>query len=144
MQKQKPGFKKFHTWYTYFNSRTPTIPCEYFVICFLLDLTHLIDINAQEGLTAKPRQGSKASWWKQLITLTQRSFVNMSRDVGYYWMKMVVNFFLAACIGSIFFDIGTEYKSIYARGACGAFIASFMTFMTIGGFPSFVEELKVK
>ncbi|KAK8336595.1 hypothetical protein V6Z11_A09G134400 [Gossypium hirsutum] len=30
-----------------------------------------------------------------------------------------------------------------ARGACGGFISGFMTFMSIGGFPSFIEELKV-
>ncbi|CAM8897895.1 unnamed protein product [Rhodiola kirilowii] len=101
------------------------------------------EISNMEGLMAKPRRGSRASWWKQLSILTQRSFVNISRDVGYYWLKMAVNFLLAICIGSIFFDIGTDYKSIYARGACGAFIAGFMTFITIGGFPSFIEELKV-
>ncbi|KAF6151061.1 hypothetical protein GIB67_042396 [Kingdonia uniflora] len=32
---------------------------------------------------------------------------------------------------------------MFARGAAGAFITGFMTFMSIGGFPSFVEEMKV-
>ncbi|KAM3232852.1 hypothetical protein P3L10_018211 [Capsicum annuum] len=36
-----------------------------------------------------------------------------------------------------------EYSSIQARGACAAFIIGFMTFMSIGGFPSFVEDMKV-
>jgi len=31
-----------------------------------------------------------------------------------------------------------------ARGACAAFIFGFMTFMSIGGFPSFVEDMKVR
>uniref|UniRef100_A0A7N0RHT9 ABC transporter domain-containing protein n=1 Tax=Kalanchoe fedtschenkoi TaxID=63787 RepID=A0A7N0RHT9_KALFE len=103
----------------------------------------MLEISKMEGLVTKPRLGSKATWWKQLGTLTQRSFVNMSRDLGYYWLRMAIYILLAICIGTIYFDIGTGYKSIFARGACGAFIAGFMTFIAIGGFPSFVEELKV-
>ncbi|KAF3683018.1 ABC transporter G family member 11 [Capsicum annuum] len=36
-----------------------------------------------------------------------------------------------------------EEMSKVARGACAAFIIGFMTFMSIGGFPSFVEDMKV-
>nr|GMD73736.1 ABC transporter G family member 15-like [Ipomoea batatas] len=34
-------------------------------------------------------KGSQAGWGKQLKTLTQRSFLNMNRDVGYYWSRIV-------------------------------------------------------
>ncbi|KAK4407425.1 ABC transporter G family member 15 [Sesamum angolense] len=34
-------------------------------------------------------------------------------------------------------------QAILARGACGGFVTGFMTFMSIGGFPSFIEEMKV-
>uniref|UniRef100_A0A7N0SX92 ABC transporter domain-containing protein n=2 Tax=Kalanchoe fedtschenkoi TaxID=63787 RepID=A0A7N0SX92_KALFE len=101
------------------------------------------EILHMEGLTAKPRRGSKATWWKQLRTLTKRSLVNMSRDIGYYWLRLAIYSILSVCVGTIFFNIGTSYKAIFARGACGAFISGFMTFMAIGGFPSFLEELKV-
>ncbi|CAM8892909.1 unnamed protein product [Rhodiola kirilowii] len=101
------------------------------------------EILNMEGLSVKARRGSKATWWKQLRTLTRRSFVNMSRDIGYYWLRLVIYVILAVCVGTIFFNIGTSYKAIFARGACGAFISGFMTFMAIGGFPSFLEELKV-
>lgn len=30
-----------------------------------------------------------------------------------------------------------------ARGACVSFVFGFVTFMSIGGFPSFVEDMKV-
>ena len=33
---------------------------------------------------------------------------------------------------------------LQARGSCGSFIFGFVTFMSIGGFPSFVEDMKVK
>ncbi|PRQ33022.1 putative xenobiotic-transporting ATPase [Rosa chinensis] len=38
----------------------------------------------QEGLGVEKRSGSQAKWWKQLSILTQKSFLNMSRDMGYY------------------------------------------------------------
>ncbi|KAK7336537.1 hypothetical protein VNO77_17080 [Canavalia gladiata] len=32
---------------------------------------------------------SSTTWLKQLCTLTKRSFVNMTRDIGYYWPSMI-------------------------------------------------------
>nr|GMD64753.1 ABC transporter G family member 15-like [Ipomoea batatas]GMD71464.1 ABC transporter G family member 15-like [Ipomoea batatas] len=88
-------------------------------------------------------KGSQAGWGKQLKTLTQRSFLNMNRDVGYYWSRIVIYILVALCVGTLFFNVGTKYSSILARGACGGFVTGYMTFMSIGGFPSFVEEMKV-
>lgn len=88
-------------------------------------------------------KGSQVMWWKQLTTLTRRSFVNMSRDVGYYWMRVVIYIVVSLCVGSIYHDVGRSYTAILARAACGGFVSGFMTFMSIGGFPSFMEELKV-
>lgn len=101
------------------------------------------EIKSMKGLTTKAQKGSQASWWKQLTTLTQRSFVNMSRDLGYYWLRIIIYIVVALCLGTIFFDVGNSYTSILARGACGGFATGFMTFMSIGGFPSFIEEMKV-
>ncbi|KAK1370952.1 White-brown complex-like protein [Heracleum sosnowskyi] len=44
---------------------------------------------------------------------------------------------------TIFYDIGETYGSIQDRGAMLMFVAGFLTFMAIGGFPSFVEDMKV-
>eukprot|EP01018_Ginkgo_biloba_P029024 Gb_18403 [translate_table: standard] len=86
--------------------------------------------------------GSQASFWMQCITLTRRSFVNMSRDMGYYWLRVIIYTLVALCVGTIYFDVGTGYTAILARGSCGAFVSGFMTFMSIGGFPSFIEDMK--
>lgn len=67
----------------------------------------------------------------------------MSRDVGYYWLRVIIYIVVSFCVGTIYFDVGTGYTAIIARGACGGFISGFMTFMSIGGFPSFIEEMKV-
>ncbi|KAE9462215.1 hypothetical protein C3L33_05882, partial [Rhododendron williamsianum] len=89
------------------------------------------------------KTGSQAGWWMQLSTLIRRSSLNMSRDVGYYWLRLIIYILVSFGVGTIYFDVGTSYTAILARGACGAFISGFMTFMSIGGFPSFIEEMKV-
>ncbi|XP_068662780.1 ABC transporter G family member 15-like isoform X1 [Aristolochia californica] len=101
------------------------------------------EISEIEGLIVEGNKGSQASWWKQLATLTRRSSVNMSRDMGYYWLRIIIYIVVAICVGTIYYDVGTGYTAILARASCGGFISGFMTFMSIGGFPSFVEEMKV-
>ncbi|XP_074376264.1 ABC transporter G family member 11-like isoform X2 [Apium graveolens] len=87
--------------------------------------------------------GSHASFSMQAFTLTKRSFVNMSRDFGYYWLRLVIYVVVTICIGTIYLNVGTSYTAILARGACASFVFGFVTFMSIGGFPSFVEDMKV-
>uniref|UniRef100_A0A7N0U4N8 ABC transporter domain-containing protein n=1 Tax=Kalanchoe fedtschenkoi TaxID=63787 RepID=A0A7N0U4N8_KALFE len=87
--------------------------------------------------------GSQASFLMQVFMLTRRSFVNMSRDFGYYWLRLVIYLVVIICIGTIYLNVGTSYNAIQARGSCTSFVFGFVTFMSIGGFPSFVEEMKV-
>ncbi|KAI6694355.1 hypothetical protein NL676_022065 [Syzygium grande] len=87
--------------------------------------------------------GSQASFLMQAFTLTKRSFINMSRDFGYYWLRLAIYIVVTVCIGTIYLNIGTGYNSILARGSCASFVFGFVTFMSIGGFPSFVEDMKV-
>ncbi|MED6135402.1 ABC transporter G member 15 [Stylosanthes scabra] len=105
--------------------------------------TRIKQISNIEGHDSESKNRRQAKWGKQLTTLTRRSFVNMYRDVGYYWIRLAIYIALSLSVGTIFFDVGTSYRAIFARGACGAFISGFMTFMSIGGFPSFIEEMKV-
>ncbi|KAI0518722.1 hypothetical protein KFK09_006158 [Dendrobium nobile] len=103
----------------------------------------IAEISKIEGFTVEFLKGSLASWWKQLRTLTSRSFINMCRDIGYYWLRIIIYIVVSLCVGSIYFDVGTSYTAILARASCGSFISGFMTFMSIGGFPSFLEEMVV-
>lgn len=56
--------------------------------------------------------GSQASFLMQAFTLTKRSFINMSRDFGYYWLRLAIYIFVTVCIGTIYLNIGTGYNSI--------------------------------
>ncbi|XP_021648547.2 ABC transporter G family member 15 isoform X2 [Hevea brasiliensis] len=100
------------------------------------------EISAVKGLEIETEGGSQATRWKQLSTLTRRSFLNMSRDVGYYWARIAIYIIVSICVGTVYHDVGYGYTAILARVACGGFITGFMTFMSIGGFPSFIEEMK--
>ncbi|XP_074579893.1 ABC transporter G family member 1-like [Curcuma longa] len=95
----------------------------------------------QRGGLVKKR--SQASFTTQSLVLTRRSFVNMYRDLGYYWLRLAVYIALCLCLGTIFYDIGLSFGSIQARVSMLNFIAAFLTFMAIGGFPSFVEDMKI-
>ncbi|KAK1370953.1 White-brown complex protein 11 [Heracleum sosnowskyi] len=94
----------------------------------------------QETIVERDHQ---ASFITQCQVLTRRSFVNMFRDLGYYWLRFIIYLGLCVCIGTIFHDIGHTYGSIQDRGSMLSFVAGFLTFMAIGGFPSFVEDMKI-
>ncbi|KAL9413822.1 hypothetical protein AB3S75_042334 [Citrus x aurantiifolia] len=57
--------------------------------------------------------------------------------------KKSVYVLLGIGLATVFSNLGTDDHSIQARGSLLMFVASFLTFMTIGGFPSFVEDMKV-
>ncbi|XP_060167889.1 ABC transporter G family member 1-like isoform X2 [Lycium barbarum] len=86
---------------------------------------------------------SHSNFTTQSLVLTRRSSVNMFRDLGYYWMRSVSYVILALGLGYIYYNVDLSYRSIEERGLMVAFVVSFMTFMTVGGFPSFVEDMKV-
>lgn len=52
-----------------------------------------------------------APFFKQCIILTRRSFVNMYRDVGYYWLRLLIYGGLAITLGTIFYNIGSSSES---------------------------------
>ncbi|XP_022774992.1 ABC transporter G family member 11-like isoform X2 [Durio zibethinus] len=103
---------------------------------------HVLMISQQKGGPLE-KKGSQASFITQSIVLTKRSFVNMYRDLGYYWLRLAIYIALCFCVGTIFYDIGFTFGSIQARGSMLMFVAAFLTFMAIGGFPSFVEDMKI-
>ncbi|CAL9101529.1 unnamed protein product [Musa textilis] len=89
------------------------------------------------------KKRNQASFLVQTLVLTRRSFVNMYRDLGYCWLRFAIYIALCLCVGTIYYDVGHGFGSIQARGSMLMFTAAFLTFMAIGGFPSFVEDMKI-
>ncbi|KAJ4845029.1 hypothetical protein Tsubulata_031431, partial [Turnera subulata] len=90
----------------------------------------------------EPKRRTQASFINQCLILTRRSFVNMYRDLGYYWLRLAIYIALSLGLGTVFYAVGGGHDSIQARGSFLMFVASFLTIMAIGGFPSFMEEMK--
>eukprot|EP00249_Psilotum_nudum_P009030 c21663_g1_i5 orf=492-1811(+) len=93
--------------------------------------------------TGQEIHSDHANFFTQVSVLTVRSFKNMYRDLGYYWLRLAIYISLCLCVGTIYYKVGYSYGSIQARAAMLMFVAAFLTFMAIGGFPSFVEDMKV-
>ncbi|KAM1210985.1 hypothetical protein ACFX2I_002778 [Malus domestica] len=91
----------------------------------------------------KLEKRSRAGFLTQSLVLTRRSFVNMHRDRGYYWLRLAIYICMTLGLGTIYHELGHGYRSIQARVLLLTYISSFLTFMAIGGFPSFVEDMKV-
>ncbi|XP_072985793.1 ABC transporter G family member 1-like isoform X2 [Typha latifolia] len=101
----------------------------------------VLEIREKNGSLVRKR--SQASFATQCFVLTKRSFVNMYRDPGYYWLRLAIYTLLCLSIGTVFYNVGQSFDSIRARSSAIVFVTGYLTFMTIGGFPSFVEDIKV-
>ncbi|KAJ9705823.1 hypothetical protein PVL29_003769 [Vitis rotundifolia] len=99
------------------------------------------EICKQERGALKKR--SHASFLNQCLVLTRRSFVNMRRDLGYFWLRLAIYVKLTIATGTLFHDVGYSYSSIKDRGAMLMYVASLSTFIGASGFPFFVENMKV-
>ncbi|KAH9697673.1 ABC transporter domain-containing protein [Citrus sinensis] len=105
--------------------------------------SQVAEICKAQDSGALEKKSAHADFLTQCIVLTSRSFVNMYRDLGYYWFRLGVYVLLGIGLATVFSNLGTDNNSIQARGSLLMFVASYLTFMTIGGFPSFVEDMKV-
>ncbi|THU52650.1 hypothetical protein C4D60_Mb10t06170 [Musa balbisiana] len=66
------------------------------------------------GASVKKR--NQASFLVQTLVLTRRSFVNMYRDLGYYWLRFAIYIALCLCVGTIYFDVGHGAMAYYLVG----------------------------
>ncbi|CAN6203593.1 unnamed protein product [Urochloa humidicola] len=98
------------------------------------------EISEMGGVMMRRNQ---ASFLTKVLVLTRRSFVNMYRDVGYYWLRLGIYISISLCLGTIYYNFGYGYDSIRSRSSMLMFTGGLLTLMAIGGFPSFVEEMKI-
>ncbi|KAK3420680.1 hypothetical protein EUGRSUZ_G01539 [Eucalyptus grandis] len=88
-------------------------------------------------------KNTNSSKWKELRILTHRSFINMYRDIGYSWLRIMFYVLSSISTGTLYFDIGYDNGAIINRGKCVSFIYGFMICLSCGGVPFLDEELKV-
>ncbi|KAA3482535.1 ABC transporter G family member 11-like [Gossypium australe] len=89
--------------------------------------------------TAVEKEKRHVTFFTQCHVLTRRSFINMYRDPGYYGWRLAIYIALTLTLAVLFNNLGLSYDK-----RCIAFVCNCNSdLMTIGGFPSFVEEMKV-
>ncbi|KAF7803748.1 ABC transporter G family member 11-like [Senna tora] len=71
-----------------------------------------------------------AAFFNQCLILIRRSSLHMYRDISNYWLRLAVYAAIALSLGTIFYDIGSSYESIQARGSLLTFSTSILTFIT--------------
>ncbi|MFS7979321.1 putative ABC transporter, P-loop containing nucleoside triphosphate hydrolase [Helianthus anomalus] len=66
----------------------------------------------QKGDLIEGRDGLQTSFITQCMVLSARSFKNMYRDLGYYWLRLGIYIALGFALGTLFYEIGFEFDSI--------------------------------
>lgn len=83
------------------------------------------------------------NWRNQLYTLTIRCFVNMIRDLGYFWVRTLFYILISLGAGIMYFDIGLSNSAFVTRTKCYTYVYNFLMCLSVGVLPSFFEEWKV-
>ena len=80
----------------------------------------------------------------QFITLVHRQLLNAHRDIGVFWLRFVMYLGISLCLGTVYYGLDKTWADTTSRGGCMFFVMSFLTFMAISGFPSFIDEMRVR
>ncbi|KAL4588541.1 hypothetical protein LXL04_001432 [Taraxacum kok-saghyz] len=118
------------------------VRCKITTLCGKKD-NEKCDINLKERDLIERKGSMQANFITQCLVLSERSFKNMYRDIGYYWVRLGIYIGLGLALGTLFYQIGYGFDSIGARISMIMFVSVFLTILAIGGFPSFMEEMKV-
>eukprot|EP00798_Chlamydomonas_sp_ICE-L_P028073 gene28073-31177_t len=108
----------------------------------LSNLEHASQVGVKYDVGAGGRETTPSFLYQNMV-LTQRLFVNNVRNIGVFWLRLGMYIMLCICMGTIFFDQGTAWIDTYSITAMLFFIVAFLTFMSIAGFPAFVEDMAV-
>ena len=84
----------------------------------------MCDYWFQDG-GALEKNKSQASFFTQCQVLTRRSFINMYRDLGYYWLRLGIYIALSVVLATVFSHMGMSYGSIQVserKNICTYFI----------------------
>ncbi|GBC04923.1 hypothetical protein RclHR1_05950007 [Rhizophagus clarus] len=93
-----------------------------------------------EMITRRANSGYARSFLAQTFILLNRSFKNATRNILMFWIRVAMYMCLALLMGSTWWKVGFEQKSIQDRFAAHFFSVAFLSFMSVAGIPGFLEE----
>ncbi|XP_039161128.1 ABC transporter G family member 15 [Eucalyptus grandis] len=118
-------------------------PADHFLRCISLDFNSVTATIAFDYQVCRLNKNTNSNKWKQLRVLTHRSFINIYRDIGYSWLRIMLYILSSISAGTLYFDIGYDNGAIINRGKFVSFLFGLMVCLSCGGVPFFNEELKV-
>ena len=92
------------------------------------------DIEAAGGPKHKGISNT-VSPFSQFLTLLMRMIKVSFRDIGAFWLRLGMYAALCIALGTIYFRLNHSWSEATARGGLIFFTVSFLTFMSISGFP---------
>lgn len=66
----------------------------------------------KEGDIIEKKGSLQANFMTRCLVLTERSFKNMYRDLGYYWLRLCIYIGLGSALGTLFYQIGLGFDSV--------------------------------
>nr|KAJ0198817.1 hypothetical protein LSAT_V11C600315920 [Lactuca sativa] len=103
--------------------------------------TMILRLTEREGPLLKSK--GKASSVARIAVLTWRSFLIMSRELKYYWLRLILCMMLSLCIGTMFSGLGHSLLSVEMRVAAIFLFISFTSLLSVVGVPMQLKEVKV-
>lgn len=73
------------------------------------------EIVATDYQVCQLNKNTNSSKWKQLRVLTHQSFINMYRDIGYSWLRIMLYILSSISAGTLSFDIGYDNGGNYQQ-----------------------------
>ncbi|KAI4300801.1 hypothetical protein L6164_034135 [Bauhinia variegata] len=94
-------------------------------------------LKLNEAQVTESSISRRTNWWRQLFTLSKRSFLNMTRDIGYYWLRIIFYILVSITVGLPFFI--EELKVFYGEKSKGHYgEAVFVISNFVSSFPFLV------
>ncbi|RAL37491.1 hypothetical protein DM860_000185 [Cuscuta australis] len=101
----------------------------------------IVKLTEREGPLLKSK--GRASLTTQIVVLTWRSVLIMSREWKYYWLRLILYILLALSIGTAFSGLGHSLSSVVTRVAAIFLFISMSSLLSIAGVPCLVKEIKI-
>lgn len=98
-------------------------------------------LHVEEKLE-KPMKHVNPIWYQSYI-LTERAYLNASRNVLLYWVRVGMYICMALLMGTTWYDLGTSQSEVQDRFSVHFFAGAFLCFMSVAGIPAIIEDKQV-
>ncbi|XP_020518123.1 ABC transporter G family member 3 isoform X2 [Amborella trichopoda] len=101
----------------------------------------IVKLTEKEGPLLKSK--GKASGITRVAVLTWRSLLVMSREWGYFWIRLLLCILLMLSVGTIFYNLGHSLSSVMVRVSAVFVLVSFLSLISIAGMPAHIKEIQI-